>query len=207
MDLKSVARRTGVRHSGLMLAVFGCVVAGNVQAQVRSRTRAKTAARSTLRLRADLSQRKLYVISGNATVRSYPIAIGDSAHPTPTGDFQIARIVWNPKWTPPEEGWAADKEPQPAGGRTNPMRLVKLFFQEPDYYIHGTNELRSVGYARSHGCLRMEPLEAYRLARMLMDHAGVRRSAAWYAHVLKTHSVTQTIRLPHPVAMEIVAGS
>jgi len=81
---------------------------------------------------------------------------------------------------------------------------VKIFFQEPDYYIHGSNEPRSVGYALSHGCLRMEPLEAYRLARMLMDRSGVRRSAAWYARVRRVHSVTQTIRLPRPVAMEIV---
>jgi len=196
----------GARRTGLLLAALCSVTAGSTQAQVHSRTKAKTPVRSALRLLADLSRRRLYVLSRTDTVKSYAIAIGDSLHPTPTGNFHVARIVWNPKWIPPEEAWAADKEPQRPGARANPMRLVKIFFQEPDYYIHGSNEPRSIGYALSHGCLRMEPLEAYRLGRMLMDHAGVRRSAAWYARVLRVRSVTQTIRLPRPVAMEIVGA-
>jgi lipoprotein-anchoring transpeptidase ErfK/SrfK len=178
---------------------------GALPAQVRARARARRV--PPVHLVADLAQRKLYVISGSDTARAYTIAIGDSAHPTPAGRFRISRIVWNPKWTPPEEDWAAEKTPQQPGARTNPMRLVKIFFREPSYYIHGSNEPRSVGYALSHGCIRMEPMDAYRLGRTLMEHGGAHHTARWYASVLRTRTITRTVRLSRPIPMEIIGES
>jgi len=40
------------------------------------------------------------------------------------------------------------------------MQLVKIFFKEPDYYIHGTDNLDSIGTSSSHGCLRLDPVDA-----------------------------------------------
>jgi lipoprotein-anchoring transpeptidase ErfK/SrfK len=157
-----------------------------------------------LHLVADLSERKLRVLRGNRTAAVYRIAIGEPEHPTPTGTFRIARIVWNPQWNPPPEQQANGKTPQPAGARANPMRLVKIFFREPDYYIHGTNDPASIGDALSHGCVRMEPNVAYRLARTLMRYGGAPRSTRWFRHVLRVRSATRTIRLRRPVAMEII---
>ncbi|MGH7582708.1 MAG: L,D-transpeptidase [Gemmatimonadales bacterium] len=193
--------RAAARLATTFLAA-GATMHSSLLAQ--SRIRARVKADVAVHLVADLAQRKLYVMSGTDTVRAYAIAIGDSAHPTPTGEFHIARIVWNPKWTPPEEEWAVDKTPQRPGARANPMRLVKIFFREPSYYIHGSNEPRSVGYALSHGCLRMEPMDAYHLARTLMEHGGAHHSARWYSQVLRTRRVTRTVRLSRPIAMEII---
>lgn len=171
---------------------------------VSQSTARSVAGRAPLHLVADLTARMLYVLTGDDTTASYPIAIGDSAHPTPTGAFHIRRIVWNPKWVPPEEHWAIGKSSQRPGARANPMRLVKIFFKEPSYYIHGSNEPRSIGYALSHGCLRMEPMDAYHVARLLMERGGVHRSALWYRHLLRVRTANRTVRLPHPIAMTIV---
>lgn len=32
-----------------------------------------------------------------------------------------------------------------AGAKANPMKLVKIFFKKPDYYIHGTGDVESLG--------------------------------------------------------------
>ena len=65
------------------------------------------------------------------------------------GRFIVRHIVWNPAWVPPNAGWAKGKQPAAPGDPKNPMRAVKIFFQEPDYYIHGTNAEESIGYAAS----------------------------------------------------------
>src|ERR1700741_4470730 len=91
-------------------------------------------------LSVDLSERTLYVMKGGEEVGSYPVAIGQRAHPTPTGRYRIRHLVWNPRWCPPDARWARGRRPRAPGDPRNPMGRVKLFFKEPDLYIHGTHE-------------------------------------------------------------------
>src|SRR3954447_4980520 len=106
---------------------------------------------SALALSASLSSRKLTVMRGGEVVKVYDVAVGSERHPTPTGSFMIHRIVWNPAWVPPDRKWAKGKTAQGPGDPENPMRVVKIFFQEPDFFIHGTFALGSLGQAASHG--------------------------------------------------------
>src|SRR5690606_5306068 len=55
-----------------------------------------------IRLMITISQRQLYVIEDDDTVKRYAIAVGKQGHPTPQGDFKIHQIDWNPDWTPPD---------------------------------------------------------------------------------------------------------
>ena len=55
-----------------------------------------------LRLTANLSERTLTVRQGEEIVKVYDIAIGTGKHPTPTGSYAIRRLVWNPRWVPPD---------------------------------------------------------------------------------------------------------
>src|SRR5258708_1169001 len=112
---------------------------------------------SSWTLEASLSERKLSVMRDGETIGSYPIAVGSSTHPTPPGSYRIRTIVWNPDWIPPDAAWARGKAPAAPGSADNPMRTVKIFFHEPDYYIHGTNNPKSLGEAAAHGCLPMDP--------------------------------------------------
>ncbi len=157
-----------------------------------------------LRLEADLSERKLHVYHGGSRIESYDVAVGEPEHPTPTGDFTISKVVWNPAWVPPPDAeWAEDETRKEPGDPDNPMQAAKIFFVEPDYYIHGTDAAQTLGEAASHGCIRMAPADVERLARQVQEHGGESRSDAWYERVKASDTERRTVRLPDPVAIEI----
>lgn len=157
---------------------------------------------SGVHINVSLGERKLYLKDGPRVMQAYTIGIGQPGYPTPQGDYSVRRIVWNPPWNPPDAGWAADKEPQPPGAADNPMKVVKIYFNEPDYYIHGTGNVESLGGAVSHGCLRMTPSDAASLARALMDAGGASRDAAWFRRVQSTNE-TETVVLPTGIPMHV----
>jgi L,D-transpeptidase ErfK/SrfK len=179
-----------------MMAIGGTVA-------IHHRASAESVDPPSIRVEADLSQRKLYIKAGDSTLETYDVAIGKGSKPTPQGNYKIRKIVWNPTWVPPDQPWAKGKTAQPAGAKANPMKLVKIFFQEPDYYIHGTGDLESLGAAASHGCLRMDPDDAYRVARYLMEHGGQPRDESWFWRVLHSRSETKTIYLNNPIPMTV----
>jgi murein L,D-transpeptidase YcbB/YkuD len=154
-------------------------------------------------LSADLSQRRLVVYNSGGEVTTYGVAVGSPKYPTPPGTYTIRKIVWNPAWVPPDREWAKKKQPQEPGAAANPMRVVKIYFKEPDYYIHGTNAPESIGEAASHGCLRMEAGDAANLARYLMEHGGSPRPESWFSRVLHFRSETQTVYLDNPIRLTI----
>ena len=158
----------------------------------------------SLRITADLSKRELYVEENDEVVLTFKVAIGVAQHPTPTGSYLIRKIVWNPTWVPPEEKWARRERPRAAGDPTNPMRLVKIFFRAPDYYIHGTPYVGSLGKAASHGCIRMDPVDAAEVAQYVMEHGGQPRDENWFWRVIHARSQTKTVNLRSPVPMTIV---
>jgi lipoprotein-anchoring transpeptidase ErfK/SrfK len=154
-------------------------------------------------LAASLSGRYLTVRRGNSELATYAVAIGDPRHRTPAGSYRIRKIVWNPRWVPPKSPWARGKTPKPPGHPENPMKVVKIFFKEPAYFIHGTGDLRSLGDAASHGCLRMAPAEAAQVARWLMEHGGQPRGENWFRRILRFRSREEVIYLDNPIRLTI----
>ena len=57
---------------------------------------------ATMRMRIDISERKLYIEENGEPVASYSVAVGTDRHPTPDGAFTVERVIWNPRWVPPE---------------------------------------------------------------------------------------------------------
>ena len=159
--------------------------------------------RDDVTLVVDLSDRELHVMRGDDLERSYKVAIGKPEHPTPKGEFTVRRMVWNPRWVPPDAGWARGKRARAPGDPRNPMGRVKIFFSEPDYYIHGTRETDSLGAAESHGCVRMRNAEVIDLARIVMDSGGASRPPAWWKRVLNRVTHTQEVRLSDPVRVRV----
>ena len=133
-----------------------------------------------LSLAISTKKRILVVRAGATEVQRYSVAVGTKKHPTPTGRFSIRHIVWNPDWHPPDAKWAKGKKALPSGHPDNPMKVVKIFVSEPDYYIHGTDDDDSIGEAASHGCIRMSENDAAELARYVQEHAGASRPDTWY---------------------------
>ncbi|MGA7616228.1 MAG: L,D-transpeptidase [Thermoanaerobaculia bacterium] len=154
-------------------------------------------------IEVSLSKKQLEVHLGSDVVSTYGVAVGKDGHPTPTGEFNVRKIIWNPGWVPPPDAaWAKNAEAKKPGDPDNPMKMVKIFFQEPDYYIHGTNDPDSIGEAASHGCIRMVPKEAAEVAKYLMDHGGEPRPEPWYRRIFHSRS-TRVIYLDQPVTMVI----
>jgi lipoprotein-anchoring transpeptidase ErfK/SrfK len=151
----------------------------------------------------DLSERQLYVRRGDDVIETFQVAVGTDAHPTPKGTYRIRKIVWNPRWVPPDEKWARGKRPQPPGSPNNPMGRVKLFFVEPDYYIHGTRNEESLGQAESHGCVRMRNPEVIRLATSVMENGGEQRPPSWFRRVINRVTHTEQVQLSQPVQVTI----
>jgi lipoprotein-anchoring transpeptidase ErfK/SrfK len=159
-------------------------------------------AETALRLSVDLSTRTLTVMKDGETVQTYGVAIGMDGHPTPTGSFGVRKVVWNPSWIPPDSKWARGKTAKGPGEAGNPMRTVKIFFREPDFFIHGTNSPSSIGFAASHGCLRMNPDEAAEVALMVMENGGVARDWDWVKNVLNIGE-TRVVNLSVAAPMDI----
>jgi lipoprotein-anchoring transpeptidase ErfK/SrfK len=158
---------------------------------------------AAIRLEVDLSRRVLSVVQGGEVVQTYPVAIGKPSYPTPKGSYSIRRIIWNPRWVPPDSKWAKKKKPTPPGHPDNPMGKVKIFFSEPDYYIHGTKLVDSLGEAESHGCLRMRNSDVIELAERVMQAGGKPVSPGWIRSVINRVRSTREVRLSNPVSISI----
>jgi len=164
-------------------------------------TKTATAA-APLSTAASTEKKILVVRIGGEEVRRYDIAVGAKSHPTPNGRFSVKHIIWNPDWHPPQVKWAKGKKPTAPGDPKNPMRGVKIFFQEPDYYIHGTNDEASIGSAASHGCIRMSEADATELARFLMDQTGMKKPDEWFDSAAESGKPVD-VNLPKPVELAI----
>ena len=163
---------------------------------------AQPAAAQAVTLDVTINGKTLDVRQGTTLVASYQVSPGVAAHPTPQGKFAIHRLVWNPPWAPPKAGWAKGKKATPPGHPKNPMKVVKIFFKEPDYYIHGTADEQALGDPASHGCIRMSAADAYALAKIVMQNGGAAKPDSWYASV-RNGNKTVEVRLPKPVAITI----
>jgi lipoprotein-anchoring transpeptidase ErfK/SrfK len=161
-----------------------------------------SSASAELLLRVDLSDRRLEAVVDGDVVETFDVSVGKDRNPTPEGDFAIRKVIWNPSWTPPDEKWARGKTEKAPGDPDNPMKRVKMFFKEPDYYIHGTGDEESLGKAESHGCIRMHPEDVTRLAQLVMEHGGKPMPEPWYRRLFRSRA-TKVVYLAAPVAVEI----
>jgi lipoprotein-anchoring transpeptidase ErfK/SrfK len=102
---------------------------------------------------------RLFLYHGTKSWRTFQVATGQSAYPTPLGRFEIV-VKWrDPWWYPPDSPWAQGAKPIPPGPG-NPLGTRWLGLSAPGVGIHGTPDPASIGYSVSHGCIRMRISEA-----------------------------------------------
>jgi lipoprotein-anchoring transpeptidase ErfK/SrfK len=107
---------------------------------------------ATVNLIIKLKQKHVYVYKGDKLVTKYPIAIGKKGWETPTGEWQVMEKIKNPAWTNFKTGEVL------APGGENPLGSRWIgFWTDGENVIgfHGTSDLKSIGTAASHGCVRM----------------------------------------------------
>jgi lipoprotein-anchoring transpeptidase ErfK/SrfK len=97
-------------------------------------------------------------------IRSYRVAVGQPAWPTPEGLFHVQSKTVNPAWSVPNSSWAGSQGGQtiPGGAPGNPLRARWIGFAG-GVGFHGTDNPGSIGSAASHGCVRMYVSDVVRL--------------------------------------------
>lgn len=161
------------------------------------------ASASPIQIEVTIGGKTLDVKDGDRVVASYQVSPGVPKYPTPKGNFTIKRLDWNPRWVPPKSRWARGQKAKGPGDPKNPMKVVKIFFKPPDFYIHGTAEAQLLGDPASHGCIRMAAADAYALGRLVMENGGAPRPDAWYQGAMSGKRTT-VVKLPRPIPIRII---
>jgi murein L,D-transpeptidase YcbB/YkuD len=178
-----------------LLAIGGGLIIVGCLTQKKNQSSVTIKPPQDVSLALSISQRKLFVLRGEDTLRSYAVAVGQKKYPTPVGNFKVHRIDWNPEWNPPPESdWTKDKTYEPPGDPENPMGRVRIVYKMP-YTIHGTKEIHSLGKALSHGSVRMANEDVISLAKFLMAESGTAKSEDWYATVLADPKKMVSVKL------------
>jgi hypothetical protein len=123
------------------------------------------------------------------------VGLGSGEFPTPVGVYYVTHIYDDdPWWIPPRDrAWAAGQSPSRKvyGGTMAPLlkkRMVRSRHRSPQLYdlvdsqvkvddygyrFHGTNQPRSIGRNQSHGCVRMKPDDARKVASLIKEYVGI----------------------------------
>ena len=104
----------------------------------------------------DKSAFTLRLFKNLKVVKTYPVAVGQPAYPTPSGLFSITSKQVNPTWSVPNSPWAGELQGTTVegGSAANPLKARWMGIAN-GVGIHGTGEDYSIGSAASHGCIRM----------------------------------------------------
>jgi lipoprotein-anchoring transpeptidase ErfK/SrfK len=88
--------------------------------------------------------------------KSYGVAVGQPAYPTPSGLFHVQNKQVNPTWSVPNSPWAGELQGTTVegGSAANPLK-ARWMGVTNGVGIHGTGEDYSIGTRASHGCIRM----------------------------------------------------
>lgn len=132
------------RFSTIIAAAVALMVARPASAAEGARS-VETAA--TRRVVVSIPDRKLALFENDQVVGIYPVAVGASVSPSPVGTFTIVNRVSNPTYYKP------GKIVGP--GSTNPIGTRWIGLSAKGYGIHGTDAPASIGFAKSHGCIRL----------------------------------------------------
>ena len=120
----------------------------------------------------NLAAMRLFYFHGSSNplaVSTYPVGVGTTEKPTPTGQMYVMRKKLRPTWYVPAsiaEDYIKKGDPLPPEvppGPLNPLGEYALYLSEPEYLVHGTNKPASIGLRATNGCIRLYPEDIKRL--------------------------------------------
>lgn len=108
--------------------------------------------------------------SGNILFHA-PTTLGSKYDPSPSETLTLGTITFDPNFhyqpTLFHEVPDTDPEAHLKPGPNSPVGLVWMALSKPHYGIHGTDDPDSIGYASSHGCVRLANWDAHDLGHSL----------------------------------------
>jgi lipoprotein-anchoring transpeptidase ErfK/SrfK len=107
---------------------------------------------------------------GNLVFHS-PTTLGNKYDPSPRETVEVKKITFDPHFhyqpTLFHEVPDSDPEANLSPGPNSPVGVVWVALTKPHFGIHGTSDPESIGYASSHGCVRLTNWDANDVARRL----------------------------------------
>jgi lipoprotein-anchoring transpeptidase ErfK/SrfK len=152
---------TRARRTARLLIVLGILSAraSAIDAQTLAATGASSVEPARRRVVVSLPGRTLSLVENGQVVRVFPVAVGAPHTPTPIGTFTIKNRIPNPAYYRPGKVIGP--------GPSNPLGTRWMGLDLKGYGIHGTDEPDSIGYARSHGCIRLRNDDVEELFELL----------------------------------------
>ncbi len=120
----------------------------------------------------NLAAMRLFQFKGDSrspAVSTYPVGIGTTERPSPTGPMYVRRKTIRPTWIVPAsiaEDHRKKGDLLPAKvlpGPLNPLGEYALYLSKPSYLVHGTNKPYSIGLNATNGCIRLYPEDVKKL--------------------------------------------
>ena len=106
-----------------------------------------------------------------------PTTVGSDYDPSPTETLKVVAKAFDPTfhYQPTLFYEVDDSEPEAMlkAGPNSPVGKVWMALSKEHYGIHGTSDPSSIGYASSHGCIRLTNWNATRLARSVENGTQV----------------------------------
>jgi lipoprotein-anchoring transpeptidase ErfK/SrfK len=111
------------------------------------------------------------VDASGKVVAHFPSTLGAGYDPSPSGDFKVTGISHNPAFNYQPSLMAEVPDTRPTAklkpGPNSPVGVVWMALSKPHYGIHGTSSPETIGYANSHGCVRLTNWDAEILSGMV----------------------------------------
>jgi lipoprotein-anchoring transpeptidase ErfK/SrfK len=114
----------------------------------------------------------LHALDGTGKVVMHaPTTVGSEYDPSPTEEAKIVNVTFDPwfHYQPTLFHEVPDDEPEAhlPPGPNSPVGVVWIALSKKHFGIHGTSDPDSIGYASSHGCIRLANWDAAELGRMV----------------------------------------
>jgi lipoprotein-anchoring transpeptidase ErfK/SrfK len=152
-------RETRTGRTTLLLLVLMSAGAARGLAQTNDAALTDEGVRQARRVVVSLADCRLVVMENDTFLGSFPVAVGAPETPSPVGVFTIVNRLDHPTYY-------AQHKVIPPGDR-NPLGTRWLGLSIRGYGIHGTDQPRSIGHPRSHGCIRLRNRDIEALFEML----------------------------------------
>ena len=102
-----------------------------------------------------------------------PTTLGSKYDPSPNETVEVKKIVHDPHFHYQPKLFADVPDDEPEAnlnpGPNSPVGVVWVALSKPHFGVHGTSDPESIGYASSHGCVRLTNWDAKEVAHRLRE--------------------------------------
>ena len=141
-----------------------------------------SAAKAISRIQVSKTGNYVHAFAKDGTiVFHFPSTLGSKYDPSPSGRYRVTGIAWDPVFRYDPELFSDVPDHKPGArlppGPNSPVGKVWIALSKAHVGIHGTPNPETIGFASSHGCVRLTNWDATRLGRAVPNGIPVEFTA------------------------------